>query len=481
MKDTLNSHPASLGTPPRPFLADPGRWETERSRALRTGHRRDGACSPDCRPVLVYERGRWGWLAWTIPDDGTIPTAPHHVGVLDPTATRIQSLAVRWLTRRPAHRVALHPSIPGSLRLWALAVALTSLVLGLSAMAHGAPWDVALPVMLLAPMLAEHLPGHLDARARQHVRTVEGDAAVRYLQRLSRVQTVLTGAATGTDRHELRRPAEIGQHVLWDAAGLLQTEDTRTVSAGLIARERLMVQLAHQVTSAHTLLTDPAGPRQRRGAARPLGPYPPAPNPSTEQGPHPAHGHPRPKGSFLMPHRDDTARSTDVFLLFAHEPYYPDNGVQEINTTVVAADTLLHPQVKQPDGARIHDLLTRGRRSDGVVPLATLTHELGSGDNWLTVGDFERVTVDLVALVRRQQCDALSLELSAVERALVCKGPGADQEVRIFDCATGDFIAYQQDDRAAVVAEVRRILTAIKPERPLWPGDHLLPALGPRA
>ncbi|MET7390512.1 hypothetical protein ACFYPT_38595 [Streptomyces sp. NPDC005529] len=132
---------------------------------------------------------------------------------------------MRWLTRRPAHRVALHPSIPGSLRLWALA-ALTSLAGGLSAMAHGVRWDVALPVMLLAPMLAEHLPGHLDASARQHVCTVEGDAAVRYLQRLSTMQTVLTGLQPGPTRHELRRPAEIGQHVLWDAAGLLQTQDT---------------------------------------------------------------------------------------------------------------------------------------------------------------------------------------------------------------------------------------------------------------
>lgn len=178
-----------------------------------------------------------------------------------------------------------------------------------------------------------------------------------------------------------------------------------------------------------------------------------------------------------MPTRDDTARNTDVFLLFAHEPYYPQDDAQEINTTVVAANTLLHPQVKQPDGAQIHALLTHGRQPGTVVPLATLTHELGGGDNWPAVGDFERVTIDLVTLARRQLCDALSLGLPTVERALVCIEPAADREVRILDSKVGDVIAYRQNDRGEVLAEVRRILSSIKPERPLWPGDHLMPPL----
>ncbi|WP_415940256.1 hypothetical protein [Streptomyces sp. 039-1] len=258
MTDTLNSHPAPIGTSPRAFLDDPGRWKTERSRALRTGYRRDPACSPDCPYVLVNERARWGWIAWKVPTDGALPTVPHLIGVLDPTATRTQRLAVRWLTRRPARRVAFHPSIPGPLRFWALAVALTSFVTGLFTVAHGAPWGVTLPVMLLAPTLADRLPSHLDARTRQHVRTVHGAAAVGYFQRLTTLQTFLTRAATRTDRYELCRPAEIGQHVLWDAAGLLQDQDTRTASAGLVARERLMVQLADQVASAHTRLTGSA-------------------------------------------------------------------------------------------------------------------------------------------------------------------------------------------------------------------------------
>jgi hypothetical protein len=112
------------------------------------------------------------------------------------------------------------------------------------------------------------------------------------------------------------------------------------------------------------------------------------------------------------------------------------------------------------------------------VPLATLTHELGGDANWPEVGDFERVTQDLLLLVQQQRCDALSLGLPTLERALVCIGPDADQEVRIFDSTKGDFVTYGQDDRTAVLAEVRRILTSIKPERPLWPGDHLLPPVG---
>lgn len=93
----------------RPFPHDPGRWEAEHARALRTGHIRDGACLDDCEPVLVYERARWGWLAWTIPGDGTLPDSPHHIGVLTPAPTRMQRLALQWLTRRPARRILALP------------------------------------------------------------------------------------------------------------------------------------------------------------------------------------------------------------------------------------------------------------------------------------------------------------------------------------------------------------------------------------
>lgn len=474
---------ATLHTPPpaaaphheRPFTRDPGRWERERSRALRTGHVRDHTCSAACEPVLVHERTPWGWLAWTVPGDGSPPEIPHRIAVLNPGATRTQRLALRWLTRRPAQRIALD-RIPGSLRFSAAAVALVSLLAGLVAMSHQVPVEVALPAMLLAPLLAEHLPDRVDARAREHVRVVEGDGACRYLQRLAALHTSLVQAAAGSDRYELRRSAEIGHNLLWDAASLLQSRDTGAVSDGLIARERLMLQLAHQIAQIiqRTIHEDPtADADQTRELGRPLDRYAPSVRPST---PRPLTPSPR-KGTLLMPQPESgpADRTPDVYLLFAHEPYYPGPGTQEINTTVVAADSLLHPQVRQPDGARIHDLLTQGRQPGEIIPLATLTHELNGGADWPTVGDWESVTTDLMQLVRSGDCDALSLGLPEIARALLCTGPHS--HVRAYDAAADDFVVYGSSERAAVLDEVGMFLTGIAAEQPFWPGDSLLPPL----
>ncbi|MDN3028636.1 hypothetical protein [Streptomyces sp. S.PB5] len=177
-----------------------------------------------------------------------------------------------------------------------------------------------------------------------------------------------------------------------------------------------------------------------------------------------------------MPHNptDSPARTTDVYLLFAHEPYYPDTGTQEINTTVVAAATLLHPQVCQPDGARMHDRLTQGRTPGEIIPLSTLTHELDGGAGWPQVGDWETVTTDLVQLVRTGECDALSLGLPEIGRALVCTGPHS--HMRAVDAA-GQVITYGPKERAAVLAEVDLFLTSLVTEQEFWPGDGLLPPL----
>ncbi|MFE3410708.1 hypothetical protein ACFXMT_21015 [Streptomyces mirabilis] len=466
MTDTLRTPPpppTAAAQHRRPFTLDPGRWEAERSRALRTGHVRDHTCTAECEPVLVYERTRWGWLAWTMPGDGTRPELPHQIGVLTPTASRMQRLALRWLTRHPAQRLGLAPTVPGSLRPLAVAVAVISLAVGLFAIAHGVPVDVALAGMVLAPLLTEHLPGRLDARAREHVRSVEGDGACRYLQRLASLHTYLVQAAAGSDRYELRRAAEVGQHTLWDAAGLLQTQDTRSAAADLIARERLMVQLADQAAQILKRTPRPANADQARKPEPPLGPYPPGPRPA----PHHTPGTLSLKEALHMPQPQPgpDVRTADVYLLFAHEPYYPGPGTQEINTTVVTADTLLHPQVQQPDGARIHDLLTRGRQPGEIIPLATLTHELNGGADWPTVGDWESVTTDLLRLVREGECNALSLGLPEIARALLCTGPHS--HVRTYDAAADQFIAYGPTERAAVLAEVDKFLACIVAEQDL--------------
>jgi hypothetical protein len=481
MTDTLHTPRTAHQQPLRPFARDPQRWEEERSRALLTGHIcRDTACTGTCEPVLVHERTGWGWLTWTVPSDGTLPDLPRQIGVLTPSVTLTQRLAVRWLTRRPAYRVALTATSPASLRFSAVLVSVISIFAALSALKRGIPTDLVLPAMLLAPLLTEHLPDRLDDRAREHVRSVEGDAACRYLQRLAALHTYIVQAAADSDRYELRRSAEIGQHLLWDAADLLQDQDTRSASTRLIDRERLMVQLADQVAQtierahAETASGEADHPR---GGEGPLGPLPPGFEQASRPTPKSTRDTSLLKGSRPMTQTqpDEAVRTTNVYLLFAHEPYYPGDGAQEINTTVVAAASLLHPQVQQPDGARIHDRLTQGRQPGEIIPLSTLTHELGGGADWPTIGDWEKVTTDLVQLVHARECDALSLGLPEIARALIITGP--HNHVRAFDAAADEFIDYGPKERAAVLAEVDAFLGSLVAEQDLWPGAGLLPPL----
>ncbi|WP_406410488.1 hypothetical protein [Streptomyces sp. NBC_01614] len=474
-------------TPPtahhqRPFTGDPGRWEKESSRALRAGHVRNGTCSAACRPVLVHERTSWGWLAWTVPGDGTPPELPVQIGVLAPEATRTQRRAVRWLLRRPAHRIALAPESRVSLRFTTTAVAAIALVAALYALSRGIPVGLVLPAILLAPLLTDHMSDWLDDRAGEHVRSVEGDAACQYLQRLADLHTGLVDAAAGSDRYELRRSAEIGHHLLWDAADLLHAhaQDTRSVSAQLIDRERLMVQLADQVAQAleHIRAKPASGQRgQPHEDEGPLGPLPPGFERATPPTPPPNPATSPLKGARPMTRTqsDNSARTTAVYLLFAHEPYYLGDGAQEINATVVAAASLLHPEVHQPDGARIHERLTQQRTPGEIIPLATLTQELGGGAGWPYIGDWEKVTTDLVRLVRTAECDALSLGLSEIARALICTGP--NNHIRTLDTAAGQALTYGPKERAAILAEIDMYLVCLVAEQDLWPGEGLLPPL----
>ncbi|GGN44628.1 hypothetical protein [Streptomyces fuscichromogenes] len=476
MTDTLHTAPPTAHHD-RPFARDAGRWEKERSRAWRTGHIRDDTCSAACEPLLVHEHTGWGSLAWTVPADGSSRANLHQVAVLAPSATRTQRLALRWLTRRPA-RLITADARPGSPRLSACAVAVISLIIGLIAISRGFPVSVGLPAMLLAPLAVEYLPDRLDARAREHVRMVEDAAACRYLQRLGALHTVLVQAAARSDRYELRRSAEIGHTLLWDTADLLQTQDTRSASAYLITRERLMVQLVHQVTQIlrHTTEDGLAGANPDSGPGRHADPHPRAKRPATDPAPHHAPSPLLQEGTPLMPQPEPipVIRSLNVYFLFAHEPYHPV-GAQEINTTVVAAASLLHPGVRQPDGVRIHDHLVRGRRPGEIVPLSTLTHELDGGARWPEVGDWEAVTRDLLQLIRDNACDALSLGLPYIARALVCAGPHS--EVRTIDPSSGARRVYGPADRIEVLVEVGKHLAWAEAGSPLWPGHGLLTPL----
>jgi hypothetical protein len=133
----------------------------------------------------------------------------------------------------------------------------------------------------------------------------------------------------------------------------------------------------------------------------------------------------------------------------------------------VAAATLLRPRVRQPDGTRIHERLTRGRRPGEIVPLATLTHEIDGGRLWPQVGDWQAVTADLLQLIHDHACDTLGLP--PIARALVCSGPHS--EVRAYDPATEDYQVFGPADRIEVLVEIGRQLARAEAGHPLWAGD----------
>ncbi|MFF1810736.1 hypothetical protein ACFVXW_16670 [Streptomyces sp. NPDC058251] len=457
-----------------PFRQQPQQWERKRSRAVRRGHVCCGSgCAAGCEPVLIRERAGWGWIDWTVPADGSLPEQPHRIAVFTPIATRPQRLGLRWLARRPAHRIRLGPV---TVRPATAVVTALTLVAATLALMHGVCFSIVLPAAALAPLLVEHLPDRLDARAGGHVRIVEAEAACRYLQRLAALHAGLVqAAAVGSDRYEVRRAVEVGHHQLFDTADLLQRHDTRSASSELIARERLMLQLAVQTGQIVTPMEgDAPFPRQDRlGGQPPLGPYPPGPR----RHPQPSADHTSPvlptKEETHMPHPQDGPEqpTSEVYLLFAHEAYYPAVA-QEINTSLVAAASLLHPRVRQPDGARIYDRLTRGRRQGEIVPLSTLTHELGGGTLWPEVGDWEAVTADLLQLIRERHCDALSLGLPDIARALVCSGPHS--RVRAYDPAVGRYRSYGPAERIQVLVGIGKELARVEAGCALWPGDGLV-------
>ncbi|WP_254401310.1 hypothetical protein [Streptomyces sp. AC555_RSS877] len=353
-----------------------------------------------------------------------------------------------------------------------------TLVAAALALMYSVPLSIVLPAAALAPLLVEHLPDRFDTRAGEHARIVEDEAACRYLQRLAALHTGLLQAAASSDRYEVRRAVRIGHHQLFDTADLLQRHDTRSASSELIARERLMLQLAVQTRQIVPPMQGGAAAARhdRSGEQPPWGPYPPAPHRPSR--PSPGHTTPIPptKEETNMP--QDGQPADEVYLLFAHEAYYPAAAQKrEINTSLVAAASLLHPRVRQPDGTRIYERLTRGRRPGEIVPLATLTHELDGGRLWPEVGDWEAVTADLLQLIQEEECDALSLGLPHIARALVCSGPHS--EVEVYDPAAGRHRAYGPAERIEVLAEVGKQLAWAEAGCALWPGDGLLAPANP--
>lgn len=163
----------------------------------------------------------------------------------------------------------------------------------------------------------------------------------------------------------------------------------------------------------------------------------------------------------------------DVYLLTAHEPYTAPEHPVPINTLIVHALTLLHPEVPQPDGGMMYRCLTEfpGRRPDEIVPVSTLSFELDGGRLWPQVADWMAVTDALVKLARAGCCDAMPIGLPQIPAVLIANGPLTENTLYMPDGTTerrGP--QHRQNELDELAVHLRRFLA----EGPFWPGDNLV-------
>ncbi|GHC88413.1 hypothetical protein [Streptomyces flavofungini] len=252
-----------------PFADDPGRLERAEHRARR---------QPFRTQIHTDERTVWGWLRWALPSDSrsgedTCPLL--EIGIRPPEPSLRDRCAHRWLTRRPAARVALDRG--GTVT---LAIALVSLIGLVLALGRDAPGAVAIPLTLLLPLLVDHLPARLDARARRRVRTVTDPASVTYLRPLVAWHAQIDHTARHHPTPEQLDAARLSHRALWDLAGLLsQPTSPPHDHRDLLIRAHLLADLAyqsvehatahHQLEDAITCPPKPHGDRQGSGVEGP--------------------------------------------------------------------------------------------------------------------------------------------------------------------------------------------------------------------
>lgn len=350
-------------------------------------------------------------------------------------------------------------------------------MVGLLAISCGVPTNVTVTAMLLAPLLAEHLPGWMNARAREHVHIVEADGPCHYLQRLATLHTPLIQAAAGSDRYELRRSAEVGHNLLRGAASLLQAQDTRSASARLIAYERRTLQLAHHVAQMRPALEHgAASTEQTREPGPQLGPYPPGVRPTTPPTPHRVPGAPpwKAPSSCLSATparpatRTCTCSSRTRRTTSAPEPRRstpPPSPPALCSTRRCVSPTAPGSTTSlSEDGSRARSFPCRPSPTNWAAGPTGRPSATGraSPPTWCS-------------FVHAGNCDALSLGLPEIVRALVCTGPVS--HVRAFDGAADEFIDYGPEARAAALAEVGTLLASLVAEQELWLGDGLLAPL----
>jgi hypothetical protein len=117
----------------------------------------------------------------------------------------------------------------------------------------------------------------------------------------------------------------------------------------------------------------------------------------------------------------------DVYLVALHEPYEDPGHPVPLNGFIVHARTLLHSSVPQPDGGLMYRCLTEfpGRTPGCLVPLSTLTFELGGGYFWPEIGDWATIVNAVLEVIRRGECSALQLNLPQLIASMLAMGPGS--------------------------------------------------------
>lgn len=157
-----------------------------------------------------------------------------------------------------------------------------------------------------------------------------------------------------------------------------------------------------------------------------------------------------------------------MYLLFLNRP--PDDVPPgDGGATIVAASSLHHPELPQPDALRLFDRLAlhRPRHAGALVFLSDLTAELASeGLTWPEVGiDYETVTDGVVALHRRRALRALRLtQLSDIAVALLASGPHVQVRVAESDGQSPKlldpnlFQIRREELRTMIRADVERVV-----------------------
>jgi hypothetical protein len=163
----------------------------------------------------------------------------------------------------------------------------------------------------------------------------------------------------------------------------------------------------------------------------------------------------------------------DVYFLTVHEPYDEPGAPAPVNALIVAAATFLHPDLPQPDAARIYRCLTElpGRVPGCLVPLSALNRALDDGRLWPQVADWRAVVRALIALSRTPgRCESMPLALPAADAELLAAAPG--QPVHVITAVGVTVLG--EPDRRELLAELASGLPEVTGEPPLWPGDGLV-------